>query len=127
MSRTAVDSAQAVKSLAEEMMRASWATGAESAWRPVQERLHEHIERLLEMSIRWASIEDAPKNAAAVLVNDTNPGMPPWVAAHWLQGEEWSGWVYNDEILHDSCLTGPQPTLFLRVPALPESIASKGA
>lgn len=36
-----------------------------------------------------------------------------------LEGEEWSGWIYDDEILNDSRPLGPQPTHWLDVPAAP--------
>lgn len=69
--------------------------------------------------MNWLPISSAPKDGRIVLVNDTNDGATPWAAAKWLEGEEWSGWIYDDEILNDSRPLGPQPTHWLDVPAVP--------
>ena len=52
--------------------------------------------------MRWLPIKTAPKGEKPVLVNDTNEGNAPWAAARWLEGSEWSGWVYDDELMNDS-------------------------
>lgn len=172
------------KSLAEQMMRSSWATGADSSWKPVERDLHQTIDalcarcdetkawKLVRMAVglltearhvmqfltgkqlsraqaqldladrvdafvglakhsqaqlegapvgalSWLPIDSAPKRRERpVLVNDTNKDMAPWAAAKWLEGEEWSGWVYDDELLNDSYPLGPQPTHWLDVPAI---------
>lgn len=67
-----------------------------------------------QQTIGWVSIDLAPKDGTIVLVNDTTEGGSKWAAAKWLAGEEWAGWVYDDEMLNDSAPLGPCPTLWLR-------------
>lgn len=62
-------------------------------------------------AIRRAPISTAPKDGAVVLVNDTS-GNAPWAAAKWVSSPEWSGWVYDDELLNDANPLGPQPTIW---------------
>ena len=71
-------------------------------------------------AMQWQSIESAPKDGTVILVEDTNESTAPWAAAKWLSGKEWSGWVYDDEILQDGLPLGPCPTLWLDVPQLPK-------
>jgi hypothetical protein len=71
--------------------------------------------------MNWQPINTAPHDSKEVLVNDTNPGASPWVAARWLETPEWSGWRYCDELLNDSSPLGPMPTLWLDVPPFPEA------
>ncbi|MFN8793855.1 MAG: hypothetical protein ACK50K_06045 [Betaproteobacteria bacterium] len=66
----------------------------------------------------WLPIATAPHDGTMVLVNDTTPGYTPWVAASYLDGEEWSGWVYDDATTADSNPLGPNPTHWLPVPPL---------
>lgn len=70
--------------------------------------------------MEWLLIETAPKDGSVILVNDTNEDMPPWAAAKWLAGDEWSGWVYDDDLLSDNLPFGPLPTHWLIVPAVPK-------
>lgn len=70
----------------------------------------------------WQKIESAKKDGSIILVDDANAvdgEFAPWAAAKWLSGREWSGWVYDDELLNDSNPLGPQPKWWLSVPALP--------
>jgi hypothetical protein len=67
-------------------------------------------------SLRWAPIEEAPRDGTMVIVNDTTPGWTQWVAASYLEGDEWSGWVYDDADAGDTNPLGPRPTHFLRLP-----------
>ena len=60
----------------------------------------------------WTSISDAPKDGTILLVNDTT-GTTPWAAARWVEGDEWSGWIYDDDALQDNSPLGPQPTHFM--------------
>lgn len=69
--------------------------------------------------MEWQPIDTAPKDGSMVLVNDTTPGWTPWAAAYWIDGDEWSGWVYDDENMLDSNPLGPRPTHWLYVPPLP--------
>lgn len=69
----------------------------------------------------WLPIATAPKNGDMVLVNDTTPGFTPWVAASWHDGDEWSGWVYDDGDTADNNPLGPNPTHWLPIPPLPEA------
>lgn len=62
-------------------------------------------------AIRRAPISTAPRDGSVVLVNDTN-GNAPWAAAKWVSSPEWSGWVYDDELLNDANPLGPQPTIW---------------
>ena len=63
-------------------------------------------------------IDTAPKDRA-VLVNDTAIERDlPWVAAKWLESPEWSGWIYDDEIMSDCRPLGPNPTHWLPAPSL---------
>lgn len=174
---------EAAKGLADKMMRQSWATGADAAWKPAERELHTAIDalaarcdetkawKLVRMAVgllsearhvmqfltgkqlskakaqldladrvdafvglakhaqaelvgvpaagalTWLPISSAPKGRSRpLLVNDTNKDMPPWAAAKWLEGVEWSGWVYDDELLNDAYPLGPQPTHWLDVP-----------
>lgn len=68
----------------------------------------------------WTPIDQAPKDRT-LLVNDTtwNDGAQ-WVAAHWLEGLEWQGWVYDDDLLNDTNPLGPQPTHYLQVAPVPD-------
>lgn len=67
----------------------------------------------------WLPIESAPKDAERVLVNDTNSGVAPWVAATWLECQGFSGWVYEDEVLQDCYPLGPKPTHWYNLPPPP--------
>lgn len=67
--------------------------------------------------VGWMSIETASKDGRVILVNDTNPDAAPWAAAKWLSMPEWSGWVYDDDLLNDSMPGGPMPTLWFDVPS----------
>lgn len=69
----------------------------------------------------WAPIKEAPHDGASVLVNDTRDesGSSSIVEASYLAGDEWSGWVYTDELLLDANPMGPEPTHFLRAPPAP--------
>lgn len=69
----------------------------------------------------WQPIGTAPRDGTMVLVNDTTPGFTPWVAASYLEGEEWSGWVYDDATAQDCNPLGPNPTHWLPVPPLPSA------
>jgi hypothetical protein len=69
----------------------------------------------------WQPIETAPRDGTMVLVNDTTEGWTAWVAASWSEGEEWTGWVYDDATSADSNPLGPRPTHWLLVPPLPGS------
>ncbi len=73
--------------------------------------------------MRWLPIKTAPKGEKPVLVNDTNEGNAPWAAARWLEGSEWSGWVYDDELMNDSYPLGPNPTCWLDIPDIPETLS----
>jgi len=66
----------------------------------------------------WQDISTAPKDRT-VLVNDTTGLHGQWVAAHWMQGDEWCGWIYDDDLALDSTPCGPEPTHWLDVPPLP--------
>lgn len=70
-------------------------------------------------SIHWQPIESAPRDGTVVLVEDTSDSNSPWAAAKWMEGVEWSGWVYDDDLLQDAFPLGPQPTMWLDVPPLP--------
>ena len=67
----------------------------------------------------WMPIETAPKDRT-ILTNDTSEGGGPWTAAKWLESPQWSGWVYDDDILNDACPHGPMPTHWLDVPPPPQ-------
>ena len=62
--------------------------------------------------MRFVPIESAPKDRP-ILVNDTT-GFAPWAVARWQEAKEWSGWVYEDEILSDARPLGPCPTMWLQ-------------
>lgn len=68
----------------------------------------------------WQPIETAPKDGSLILVNDTNDGYTPWVAASYVESEEWSGWYYDDIQLVQSNPLGPNPTHWIDVPPVPE-------
>jgi len=69
----------------------------------------------------WQPIETAPRDGSMVLVNDTTPGWTPWVAAHYLDGDEWQGWVYDDSVGADNNPLGPRPTHWMPLPAAPKA------
>ncbi len=59
-------------------------------------------------------IELAPRDGSVWLVNNTTGDGPQWAPAFWeICGPEWSGWVYDDELLQDALPLGPQPTHFI--------------
>lgn len=64
-------------------------------------------------AIRWSPIETAPKDGSVILVDDNAGGSAPWAAAKWLAGEEWSGWIYEDDVMNDNQPLGPNPTRWL--------------
>lgn len=74
----------------------------------------------MKTNLEWKPISTAPKDSV-VLVNDTNFDDVPWVAAKYIACAEWSGWVYCDELLNDSCPLGPQPTHWFDIPSLKET------
>lgn len=61
--------------------------------------------------IRRTPIATAPQDGRVILVNDTT-GSTAWAAAKWISSPEWSGWVYDDELLNDANPLGPQPTFW---------------
>ena len=67
----------------------------------------------------WLPIESAPKDDGVRVVNDTIDGG--WVVASYENGDEWSGWVYDDQTAQDSNPTGPMPTHWFFVPPPPTS------
>lgn len=64
-------------------------------------------------AIRWSPIETAPKDGSVILVDDNAGGSAPWAAAKFLAGEEWSGWIYEDDVMNDNQPLGPNPTRWL--------------
>ena len=68
--------------------------------------------------MNWQPIATAPKERDTVLVNDTNPGNAEFAAAKWLDGVEWEGWIYVDDLLQDCFPLGPQPTHWFDIPPL---------
>lgn len=89
-------------------------------WRGLFLEASAELERLRAEVHGWQPIETAPKDGCVILVNDTTPGWAPWTAAKWLESQEWSGWVYDDDAATDNNPMGPRPTYWLRVPPLPE-------
>jgi hypothetical protein len=69
--------------------------------------------------IEWLPIETAPKDRP-VCVNDTVLTDQKWVASHWLDCDEWDGWVYEDDILTDVNPMGPEPTHWIDIPEPPK-------
>ncbi|MBK6616298.1 hypothetical protein [Ottowia sp.] len=114
-SRTPSELGESLKEIAKEMMRASWATGSDASWQPAFAKLEAVLALLLGHTLAWQPIESAPHAGGPILVDDTNEGNAPWAAAKWLGGEEWSGWVYDDDLLNDAYPLGPQPTRWLDV------------
>lgn len=72
--------------------------------------------------MEWQPIETAPKDGEMVLVNDTTPGYTPWVAASYVYGDDWNGWVYDDSSTADANPLGPNPTHWLPVPPLTPNV-----
>jgi hypothetical protein len=70
--------------------------------------------------IEWMPIETAPRDRV-ILTNDNGDGGSVWTASKWLESAEWSGWVYDEDILNDACPLGPMPTLWLDVPPPPST------
>lgn len=70
-------------------------------------------------STSWLPIATAPKDGTIVLVNDTTEGLCPFVAARYLDSPEWSGWIYDEEVLTDNNALGPNPTHWLPIPPVP--------
>ena len=69
---------------------------------------------------QWMPIESAPKDGRVIIVNDNSTSYPQFVAAKYLNGDEWQGWIYDDELLLDANPEGPQPTLWFDLPPLPK-------
>lgn len=69
--------------------------------------------------MEWQPIETAPKDGRLVFVNDTTE-VTRCCFAKWLEGEEWQGWMYDDELHNDCNPTGPEPTLWLDIPEPPQ-------
>lgn len=71
----------------------------------------------------WQPIETAPKDGTMILVWDesSSPGV---VAAYFLSethdDEEWSGWIYGDQLLADADPEGPLPTHWMPLPEPPK-------
>lgn len=84
------------------------------AWKEAERRT---LAALPAPTLRWQPIDTASKNGRVILVNDTNESAAPWAAAKWLAGDEWSGWVYDDELMNDSQPGGPNPTLWFDIPS----------
>ena len=68
--------------------------------------------------MNWKPISQAEHGKEPLLVNDTT-GTTTWCATTWCSHPEWSGWIYDDDVLNDANPTGPQPTHFLEVPPFP--------
>jgi len=73
----------------------------------------------------WQPIETAPKDGSVLLVNDTTDGGDLWVAAKWLSAEDWSGWIYDNELVLDSNPKGPEPTHWFPLPPLPSNAETR--
>lgn len=84
------------------------------AWQEAERRT---LAAVQAPTLRWLPIDTASKDGRVILVNDTNENAAPWAAAKWLPGDQWSGWVYDDELMNDCQPGGPNPTLWLDVPA----------
>lgn len=67
----------------------------------------------------WRPITDAERDGSLFLVNDTTGLFAPYCMAKWLQGEEWAGWVYDDDVCNDSNPLGPQPTHCMWIDSIP--------
>jgi hypothetical protein len=71
--------------------------------------------------MNWQPIETAPKDGRIILVNDTVlEECAPFVAARWMSIPEWSGWVYDDDVMTDHNPMGPQPSHWFDVPEPPK-------
>lgn len=117
------DLASKVEPVAEVMEKHDRAGGTFVAWKtlPVSGMLLYAAPQQAEAP-GWMTIETAPKDGRFILVNDMN-GTASCVAAKWLAGEQWSGWVYEDDLLQDNLPLGPSPTHWMPLPAAPRSEA----
>jgi hypothetical protein len=68
--------------------------------------------------MEWMPISSAPKDRV-ILTNDNGDGGGVWTTSRWLEGKEWSGWIYDEEVLNDACPFGPIPTFWIDVPLPP--------
>lgn len=68
----------------------------------------------------WQPIETAPRDGTEVLANDTSGIGSRVVVAKYLAGDEWSGWIYDDDMLTDCNPLGPRPSHWMPLPPPPE-------
>ena len=73
----------------------------------------------------WQPIETAPKDGKEIWANDTS-GLTSFCVAYWLSGNEWSGWVYEDDLFLDNNPLGPNPTHWRPLPAPPAIDQARG-
>jgi hypothetical protein len=66
----------------------------------------------------WQPIDTAPKDGSVICTDDSS-GLTNWCASKWLAGEEWSGWIYDDELLLDNNPCGPCPSFWIHIPPVP--------
>lgn len=89
-------------------------------------RLEAENNALRKAMAQWQKIDSAPKDGSVILVDDSNAlqgSTAPWVAAKWFANEVWSGWIYDDDLLNDSCPLGPEPKYWLaNMPPLPKDL-----
>lgn len=70
-------------------------------------------------------IDSAPTDGTVVMVNDTTScSALPWAPAKYTSAGEWSGWLYDDDIMNDCNPTGPQPTHWLT--RMPNAASAQG-
>lgn len=66
---------------------------------------------------QWLPIETAPRDGRHILLYD--PFDHP-CAGYWFSCEEWSGWMYADELLADVKPDGLKPTKWMPLPPEPK-------
>ena len=67
----------------------------------------------------WKTIDTAPKDQTILAYNGESVGMMKWIEGKSVDGDKYSLWIWEDEVMSDTFPNPTQPTHWLPIPELP--------